>query len=460
MKRIIISSALPLSKSGYGNQTLYMVYGLIQKGYTIPAIICWNVNSTNIIKDVNNPYKFKNILNIFFPNEKGDAILKIRDYIPDISDEHIEIFSNINIYPVLSENWREGNYKITDPFYFNLISLKENSNVMLFHQDFFCFKLNSKFNFTSVIFTPLHYYPLDNPNKEALKHFDIYISLSDFGYKLLKSNFPEKKVTKIPLCVDIDLCNYDNNIEKKDYKKMLGFHENHFVCSMIANNEEYTDRKGFQQNLQAFSKLHKKYKNCRLYIHTRVTQRIPILNLLRKYNIKSKIYKYCDQDKYNNHLYNRKDIFNILKASDVLLHASKSEGFGIPIIEAQACRCSVVTTNFSAMPELTVNGISTDYKKREKYPDDKKSYWAIPDIDNIYKALETIYNWNPKYREEMISKGIEFSKRFSISNITQKIVDLCDSIENKNNSNPKTLFPNLGNHSTNIKNLLDSISNK
>ena len=112
------------------------------------------------------------------------------------------------------------------------------------------------------------------------------------------------------------------------------------------------------------------------------------------------------------------------------------------------------------MPELTVNGISADYKQREKYPDDKKCYWAIPDVDNIYKALDTIYNWSPKYREEMISKGIEFSKQFSISNIAQKIVELCDSIENKNkNKNTPKIFP-LDNQPTNIKNLLDSISNK
>ena len=148
--RIIISSALPLSKSGYGNQTLYMVYGLLQQNIEVPALICWNVNSTDIMKDVTKPHKFKNILNIFFPNNENNAILKLREYIPDISDEHIQKFGEINIYPVLSENWTQGNYKIADAFLFNLISMKENSKLMIFHQDVFYYQhLKNKFDFKS-----------------------------------------------------------------------------------------------------------------------------------------------------------------------------------------------------------------------------------------------------------------------------------------------------------------------
>ena len=233
--RIVISSALPLSKSGYGNQTLYMVYGLLQQNIEIPGIICWNVNSTNIIKDVTKPHKFKNILNIFFPNKENNAIFKLREYIPEISDEIIEKFGEINIYPVLSKEWVQGNYRITDALMFNLISMKENSKLMIFHEDFFCYQhLKNKFNFKSILFAPLHFYPLDQPNKRALKFFDILIGLTDFGYNLLKDNFPNKPVYKIPLCVDIKLSKLEH--DKIYYKNLLGFSDNHFVCTMIANN--------------------------------------------------------------------------------------------------------------------------------------------------------------------------------------------------------------------------------
>ena len=424
---MIISSALPLSKSGYGNQTLYMVYGLLLQNIQIPALICWNVNSTNIIKDVNKPHKFKNIVNIFFPNKENNAILKLREFIPDISDEIIEKFGEINIYPVLSNDWSEGNYKIKDAFLFNLISMKENCKTMIFHQDVFCYQhLKNKFEFKSFIFAPLHYYPLDKQSKEGLKHFDELIGMSDFGCKLLEDNFTDKPLHKIGLCVDTNLSNLEH--DKSYYKNLLGFSDNHFVCTMITNNAESTDRKAFFQNLRAFSKLQKKHKNARLYIHSSVSKQIDLLGILRRFKVKSKFYKFSDQIKFNNHLYSREDVFNILKGSDVLLSASKSEGFGIPILEAQCCGCPVVTTNFSAMPELTVNGITTEYKDTEPYPDDKNSYWAIPDINNIFKALELIYNWPPIKRTEMKKKGIEFSKQFSCDIIAKKIIDLCNNV--------------------------------
>jgi glycosyltransferase involved in cell wall biosynthesis len=40
----------------------------------------------------------------------------------------------------------------------------------------------------------------------------------------------------------------------------------------------------------------------------------------------------------------------------MLLAPSACEGFGLPIAEAQACGCPVVTTNFSATAEILHNG--------------------------------------------------------------------------------------------------------
>jgi glycosyltransferase involved in cell wall biosynthesis len=43
-------------------------------------------------------------------------------------------------------------------------------------------------------------------------------------------------------------------------------------------------------------------------------------------------------------------------AADVFMLPSRGEGFGLPIVEAQACGTPVIVTDFSSMPELTFAG--------------------------------------------------------------------------------------------------------
>lgn len=49
----------------------------------------------------------------------------------------------------------------------------------------------------------------------------------------------------------------------------------------------------------------------------------------------------------------RDDLVRLYSAAAALLHPSLCEGFGNPLAEAMACGCPVVTSNLSAMPEVT-----------------------------------------------------------------------------------------------------------
>ena len=50
------------------------------------------------------------------------------------------------------------------------------------------------------------------------------------------------------------------------------------------------------------------------------------------------------------------EIARIYASCDVWVMASRSEGFGLPLLEAMACRCPVVSTRTGAAPELIVDG--------------------------------------------------------------------------------------------------------
>jgi glycosyltransferase involved in cell wall biosynthesis len=76
------------------------------------------------------------------------------------------------------------------------------------------------------------------------------------------------------------------------------------------------------------------------------------------------------------------DVYN---AADVFLQSSQGEGFGIPIVEAQASGCPVIVTNFSAMKELCFSGVMVPGTKWMHTPG---AYQMIPNVGNLAGALE------------------------------------------------------------------------
>ena len=80
---------------------------------------------------------------------------------------------------------------------------------------------------------------------------------------------------------------------------------------------------------------------------------------------------------------------NMYNALDVYLQPSKGEGFGIPIIEAQACGVPVIVTNWTAMPELLGGGwllkdITPEWTMQH-------SWEAAANVNEIVEYLEEAY---------------------------------------------------------------------
>lgn len=91
------------------------------------------------------------------------------------------------------------------------------------------------------------------------------------------------------------------------------------------------------------------------------------------------------------------DLVAILNLAAVSMFASTYEGFGLPILEAQACGIPVITSNVSSTPEVAGDGA------------------ILVDPENVKEikvAIDSILN-NDKLRKEMIDKGFKNLKRFS-----------------------------------------------
>jgi glycosyltransferase involved in cell wall biosynthesis len=96
------------------------------------------------------------------------------------------------------------------------------------------------------------------------------------------------------------------------------------------------------------------------------------------------------------------DLAAIYSAGDVLLSTSMGEGFGIPVVEAQACGLPVIVTNFSAQPELV--GAGWTVEGQPFWDAAQGSWFCMPYIPDIVMRLEESYA--ARGDEELITKAI------------------------------------------------------
>jgi len=98
-------------------------------------------------------------------------------------------------------------------------------------------------------------------------------------------------------------------------------------------------------------------------------------------------------------------------AADVFLYPSLYEGFGLPILEAQACGCPVLTSNVTSCPEVA--GDSAHIVNPNQ----------ITEIsDGILKIIS-----DQTYKNSLIAKGFNNIKRYSWRQTSQIILNTIDT---------------------------------
>lgn len=94
---------------------------------------------------------------------------------------------------------------------------------------------------------------------------------------------------------------------------------------------------------------------------------------------------------------NNDELRKLYNEAFFLCYPSEYEGFGIPIIEAQACGCPVVCQNVSSIPEVSKDTVI--------YIDSKGNF-----DENIVKISRL---FNTDYYAKLVEDGLENTKRFS-----------------------------------------------
>lgn len=195
------------------------------------------------------------------------------------------------------------------------------------------------------------------------------------------------------------------------FKRELTGIEDCHLSVIVAANKGFPDRKWFQGQLEAWRDFAADKPEARVYLHTLPNQAYGGVNfekLAAQLGMRGKLifpnpymYRLGYPPEYLTMVYN---------AADVLMAAAMSEGFGIPIIEAQACGCPVVTTNFSAMPELVRWGHLVDVADLQLTG--MMSYQAWPSKKSMLDKLQRLYEaWDMCGRDWPMSKRLSTSKQ-------------------------------------------------
>lgn len=177
--------------------------------------------------------------------------------------------------------------------------------------------------------------------------------------------------------------------DKDEARKALGFPADaDFIVAVVSANKDPLDRKGLVEDLQGFARFAESHPQAYLYLHTNWSGNIQIRDLIQRLGVKSRVIQ-PDPYAMAMGMLDERYMANVYRASDVLLNACKSEGFGLPIVEAQMCGCPAAVTDFATTDEILFAGWKLQGEL--DWSNGLNSWRKRVYIDEIVGALEEAY---------------------------------------------------------------------
>ena len=203
-------------------------------------------------------------------------------------------------------------------------------------------------------------------------------------------------------------------LDREESRAAMKLPADKYIVGMVAANKGSPSRKAFHQNIMAFAALQKKHKDCVLYLHTldglrhldgvNLPEFCKALGLSFGYAFSESAEKadVIFADQYGLSLgYDAPMMAQLYNAMDVNLLVTCGEGFGIPLIEAQACGTPVITGSWTSMPELCFSGWKVDADGAEPTFTPLGAFQMTPRAGAIAEKLEAAYQMrgNQDYRK-------------------------------------------------------------
>ncbi len=240
------------------------------------------------------------------------------------------------------------------------------------------------------------YYPVDHDPMPAIVRGKIAlaykrITFSKFGVE--KTHEAGLDCSYVPHAVET---NVFKPMDKAECRQAIGVPADKYIVGTVAMNKGNPSRKCFTEMMEAFARFHKRHPDTLYLLQTEkgegVEGMVNLPELARNLGlVEGKDVIWCNQ--YQNFVgYSPDYLAKVYNAMDVHLITTRGEGFGIPILEAQASGTPVITGGWTACKELFWAGQLLDPERdAEREYSGLASYNFRPRVSAIAAALEAEY---------------------------------------------------------------------
>ncbi len=238
----------------------------------------------------------------------------------------------------------------------------------------------------TAIWFPVDCQPVGQPDVTVLREAlgVIPVAMSRFGERMLRDEGTEPLY--VPHAVDTELFSPG---DPAPFRDSIGAAPETMVIGINAMNRDPV-RKGLPEQFEAFARFHHAHPDSILVVHAQPENKSGLnLNQLALQLGISHAVSFPDTYRHAMFMITQENMAGWYRGLDVFSLCSYGEGFGIPLLEAQACSIPVVTTDASATSELC--GAGWLVSGTRWWHHNHNAWWKRPDPEDIYHAYEMAY---------------------------------------------------------------------
>jgi glycosyltransferase involved in cell wall biosynthesis len=252
------------------------------------------------------------------------------------------------------------------------------------------------------------------------------MAMSKFGWERFKT--AGQRALYVPHGIDTNVFKPLNNIP--ELRETCGVEDQFIIGLNQANNDAI--RKALPEQMLAFAKFSENRNDVLLTLHTGIHQDggQDLESVAENLGILDKI-RIVDQYRYTSGMITQKDLNEWYNVIDVLSATVYAEGFGLPIVEAQAAGTPVITTNAASMNEVNPLGLQVD--GQPFWNGVHKGWWISPSVSQIVDAYEKAYQERKLVNRAKLRK---FAKTYDYKTVSKTymqpaIAELLDRMDEK-----------------------------